>query len=97
MFFVYHVVVAVVPSPSLSIYRCIQPSSHQWHCFLLENIIALYYENCSVCSLCWDINFVLKISFSKKLIDTEVVGDLVICAVQKNHDFISSGLGDIKF
>jgi len=39
----------------------------------------------------------LKISFSEKLVDTEVVGDLVIYAVQKNHDFISSGLGDMKF
>ena len=50
-----------------------------------------------MCNLCWDINFMLKISFSEKLVDTEVVGDLVICAVQKNHDFISSGLGDMKF
>ena len=51
--------------------------------FLLGNIIALYYENCSMCSLCWDTNFMLKISFSEKLVDIEVVGDLVICAVQK--------------
>jgi len=39
----------------------------------------------------------LKMSFFGKLIHIEVVGDLVICAVQKNHDFISSGLGDMKF
>jgi len=76
------------------VHPAIQPSMAL---FLLGDIVALYYENCRVCGLCWDINFILKTSFSEKLVDIEVVGDLVICAVQKNHDFISSGLGDMKF
>ena len=54
-------------------------------------------ENCSLCSLCWDNNFLFKISFSGKLVYTKVIGDLVICAVQKFHDFISSGLEDMNF
>jgi len=54
-------------------------------------------ENCSLCSLCWDNNFLFKILFPRKLVYTKVVGDLVTCALQKFHDFISSSLEDINF
>ena len=37
-------------------------------------------ENCSLCSLCWDNNFLFKMSFSRKLVYTRVQGDLVVRA-----------------